>query len=227
MKYICMYADYLNILKDLSDVRRGRLMLAVMEYAFCGEVAQLRGEERLAYRMICSQIDRDREKYDETCQRNRANGSKGGRPRKKAAAEDENPGVSEKPKEKEKKKEKKNKKENINDRENENESSSSGCGDCADAQPEHHTPQGRPTLEIVKQYCLDHQLRFVDPEKFYDYYSANGWRMGHTAMVDWQAALRNWNRKDDQAAHQNVAYEDPVYTQFKRQYGVMDVPLQY
>ena len=29
MKYICMYADYLNILKDLSDVRRGRLMLAV------------------------------------------------------------------------------------------------------------------------------------------------------------------------------------------------------
>lgn len=34
----------------------------------------------------------------------------------------------------------------------------------------------------------------LEAEKFYDYYTANGWRTGKNAMKDWKAAARNWIR---------------------------------
>lgn len=33
-------------------------------------------------------------------------------------------------------------------------------------------------------------------ERFYDYYTANGWKAGRNPMKDWKAAARNWIRKD-------------------------------
>lgn len=34
----------------------------------------------------------------------------------------------------------------------------------------------------------------LEAKKFYDYYTANGWRTGKNAMKDWKAAARNWIR---------------------------------
>lgn len=34
----------------------------------------------------------------------------------------------------------------------------------------------------------------LDPDSFFDYYSANGWRIGGNPMRDWQAALRRWDK---------------------------------
>ena len=36
----------------------------------------------------------------------------------------------------------------------------------------------------------------MDPEYFYDYYEANGWRVGKDTLKDWQAAVRNWHRRN-------------------------------
>jgi hypothetical protein len=45
----------------------------------------------------------------------------------------------------------------------------------------------------VAAYCAE-RGKGVDPERWYDYYTANGWRVGRNAMKDWRAAVRTWER---------------------------------
>lgn len=53
-----------------------------------------------------------------------------------------------------------------------------------------------PTLEEVKAYCQERN-NLVDPEKFIDYYSSNGWKVGgRSKMVDWKACVRTWERNN-------------------------------
>lgn len=51
----------------------------------------------------------------------------------------------------------------------------------------------KPTLEQVKQYCLERNNN-VDSERFINYYESNGWKVGKSPMKDWKAAVRNWER---------------------------------
>ena len=50
-----------------------------------------------------------------------------------------------------------------------------------------------PTLEEVSDYCWERQ-NHVDPQKFIDHYSSNGWMVGRTKMKDWKAAVRTWEK---------------------------------
>ena len=53
-----------------------------------------------------------------------------------------------------------------------------------------------PTLEDVKAYCSERKNK-VDPERWYDYYTSNGWKVGKNPMKDWKAAVRTWERTDE------------------------------
>lgn len=53
----------------------------------------------------------------------------------------------------------------------------------------------KPTIEDVQAYCKERNNN-VDAQKWYDYYSANGWRVGKNPMKDWKAAIRTWERGD-------------------------------
>jgi hypothetical protein len=50
-----------------------------------------------------------------------------------------------------------------------------------------------PSLEEVSSYCNERGT-LVDPVKWYDYYTSNGWRVGKNPMKDWKAAVRTWER---------------------------------
>jgi len=52
-----------------------------------------------------------------------------------------------------------------------------------------------PTLDEVKAYCKE-RGNHVDPERWHDYYSSNGWKVGKNPMKDWKAAVRTWERDD-------------------------------
>lgn len=54
-----------------------------------------------------------------------------------------------------------------------------------------------PTLEEVQAYCEERNNN-VDAQKFIDYYTANGWKVGRNSMKDWKAAVRTWERNNDQ-----------------------------
>lgn len=51
----------------------------------------------------------------------------------------------------------------------------------------------KPTLDDIKAYCIERNNN-VDPERFYDYYEANGWKVGKNSMKDWKASVRTWER---------------------------------
>ena len=51
-----------------------------------------------------------------------------------------------------------------------------------------------PTLEEVKAYCKERKNN-VDPERFIDYYTSNGWQVGKNKMKDWKAAVRTWEKE--------------------------------
>jgi len=50
-----------------------------------------------------------------------------------------------------------------------------------------------PKIEEVIQYCSE-RSNTVDPQQWYDYYLANGWKVGKNTMKDWKAAIRTWER---------------------------------
>ena len=53
----------------------------------------------------------------------------------------------------------------------------------------------KPTLEEVQSYCRDRQ-NDVDAQRFIDYYSSNGWKVGKNPMKDWKAAVRTWEHTE-------------------------------
>lgn len=52
-----------------------------------------------------------------------------------------------------------------------------------------------PTVEEVSAYCTEKGYK-IDPDRFVDYYTSNGWMVGRNKMKDWRAAVRSWSRKE-------------------------------
>ena len=69
-----------------------------------------------------------------------------------------------------------------------------------------------PTLEEVRDYCIERRNN-VDPQRFMDYYTSNGWRVGKNPMRDWKAAVRNWERGDKTS--------DNIFFEIAREEGLM------
>jgi len=51
----------------------------------------------------------------------------------------------------------------------------------------------KPTLDEVKKYFQEQNHPELEGQKFYNYFSSNGWLVGgKTQMVNWNAAAENW-----------------------------------
>lgn len=50
-----------------------------------------------------------------------------------------------------------------------------------------------PTIGLVKEFFQEKKVKSIEAEKYFNYYSSNGWKVGgKTQMKDWKAAARNW-----------------------------------
>lgn len=67
----------------------------------------------------------------------------------------------------------------------------------------------KPEPEEIAAYCAERQ-NGIDPEQFYDYYEANGWRMGQNPMRSWKAAVRTWERKKAGSSGENTPESAPT-----------------
>lgn len=52
-----------------------------------------------------------------------------------------------------------------------------------------------PSIDEVRKY-IEEKGYSIDPERFVDYYTANGWMVGKSHMKDWKATVRNWERNN-------------------------------
>lgn len=64
-----------------------------------------------------------------------------------------------------------------------------------------------PTVEEVSAYCKE-RGNGVDPQRFVDYYTSNGWKVGKNTMRDWRAAVRTWEKNDRKGKQPRVTDYD-------------------
>lgn len=166
-----VYHDWIPAFEALSPAELGRLTMCALKYSAHGEEPELSGSERYTWPLIKSQIDRDKARYDEITQKRSAAGKKS---HSKSYQMISNDIICYQEKENKKEKEKENKKENEK------------------REVKRFAP---PTLDEVQAYCSE-RGNSVDPERFLDYYTSNGWKVGKNPMKDWKAAVRSWERSD-------------------------------
>lgn len=182
MKYLKVFTDFAKSMELLSDAEKGRLFDAMLNYADSGIEPDLKGNERFIWATAKLNIDRE----DEFLRKQKENGSKGGRPTKPTETQN-NPT---KPTETQKSQKDKDKDKEIKRKEYK-ETTPYGV----EKKSSRFSP---PTLEEVKAYCLDRN-NGVDAERWYNYYSANGWMVGKNHMKDWKAAVRTWEKEGTEA----------------------------
>lgn len=77
-----LYTSYYALIEGLTDEQLGQLTRAIFLYARDGEIISLEPVVRMAFGFIVDDMKRNKAKYEEKVERWRANGKKGGRPRK-------------------------------------------------------------------------------------------------------------------------------------------------
>jgi hypothetical protein len=53
----------------------------------------------------------------------------------------------------------------------------------------------KPSKNEIALYAAEMNYA-INAEKFFNYYEANGWKVGRNKMNDWKAAVRNWASND-------------------------------
>jgi len=81
-KSFLLYCDLIHTFKHLSKEQRGELIMWVLEYVNDLNPKPLNGLLQAVAEPIKQQLKRDLEKYENIRERNKINGSKGGRPKK-------------------------------------------------------------------------------------------------------------------------------------------------
>lgn len=69
-----------------------------------------------------------------------------------------------------------------------------------------------PSITEVGAYCIERGNE-VDPQRFHDHYTSNGWMVGKNKMKDWKAAVRTWEKSSPtQQSRLATAEEDAAWT---------------
>ena len=172
MKYLKVFCDFVECLDALADDEKGRLFVAMLNYAATGETPVLTGSERVLWAVSKQMIDRQSESYDRVCSANKANIMRRYESKEDVTKQyetlpnDTNGNESKQDKDKDKDKEKKKK------------------------------VFQAPTIEDVKAYCEERKNN-INAERFVDYYAAQDWKLSNgVKMADWRAAVRNWEKRD-------------------------------
>ena len=198
-KSFVLYHDIRTPLELLTDEQRGKLFLALLNYSEYGELPDFDGALLMAFAFIRTSLDRDAEAWAEKRAKRAEAGRSGGLAK---VANASNASSS---------------KQNVANLAvpvsvpvsvsvpvpvNVNTPNTS-VGRRTAASPPRAARFTPPTVDEVKTYCVERGSS-VDPEKFVDFYSANGWKQGkNKPIVDWKAAVRTWERSDAQQKAQD------------------------
>lgn len=185
---IVFYRSFYEAIKELPAEEFRNAVMAIMEYGLNDSEIDTSGVAKAILIMAKPQIDKNNKRYE--------NGLRGGTKPKRNQNEtnpEPNPNrtvtkVEPTPNQNGTKAEPK----RTNPEPNDNDNVNDNVNDIKES--EEKMPRFYPpTLEELKKYIADNKYN-VDPERFIDYYTANGWTVGKNRMKDWKAAVRNWDR---------------------------------
>lgn len=67
----------------------------------------------------------------------------------------------------------------------------------------------KPSASDVNEYGSTLNPPFTRGSDFIDHYESNGWKVGKTAMKDWRAAVRTWQRRQPQTQTRTLFDQSP------------------
>ena len=178
--YVKAYYDWIEQTAALSDAERGRLFIAVLEYARSGLEPKLDGRESILFPVFRATIDRD----NKVAKTNAQNGALGGRGNKATESETKRNKATEseiKPTQEKRHKTQEKDKDKDYDKD-----------ESIKKAPGRFAP---PSVEEVVSYCRERK-NGVDAQRFVDFYASKGWKVGNNPMKDWKAAVRTWEARD-------------------------------
>ena len=187
---IVIYARQRMALKRLTDAQRGVLLDALLTYAGGEEPTFTDGMVMVAFDFFRTQIDIDRAKYDEVCEKRREAGRNGGLAKKANATKCYQMQANND--------KTKHDNDNNNDNENENVNDNVVIVPTAQQPPQRKTAKFvKPTIEEIRAYTTAKHYTF-DAEAFFAYYESNGWKVGRNPMKDWRMACTTWQKKQNE-----------------------------
>lgn len=176
MEFLKVWVSFREVISTLNDAEKGRLFEAMLTYADTGEEPQdFKGNERFLWPVAKQDIDRTALK-NETL---RANGMKGGRPKK--TKDNQTKPEETKENQTEPNESYKEKKDNVY-----KETLLTEC-------KEKNSGFVPPSPEEVDAYCRERN-NGINGQFFVDYYAATGWMVGKSRMKDWKAKIRTWEQ---------------------------------
>ena len=192
-----LYGDIIEYVEGddaLSDAQAAELFRVYLAYANGKEVKISDPEVKGIWRFIKSRVDKDNVKYEEKCEQLRENIKNRYKSKEKATNEYKcNQQATN---------------EYICNNDNDSDNDISPNGDKE--KPNAYAlgkKKPRPTLDEVKAYAGE-KGRPEEAEHFFDFYTANGWKVGKNPMKDWQAAFRNWLKNDFDRGKPKVSEAD-------------------
>lgn len=206
-KYFTFYRSFADSIFEFDEKTQFELLRAIIKYSLYDEEIKLEGVSKSVWHLIKPILDSSKKNYENGC-KGAAYGSLGGRPKtpkKPQENPEETPTQTPIIENREKNKDNREKKiddEVLNIDEDDNREIKKKADKSA-------TRFQKPTIEEIYAYSQELGLSTYDyngqqksqaqttAESFFDYYSANGWKVGgKAAMKDWKASLRNWIRRD-------------------------------
>lgn len=169
-KYTPIWDDWFEVTQELNAQEKGRLIDAIVAYDNGGDwQEQIKGNERYVFPGYRARIDR----YNEICGMRTASAKSS-----KSQQTEAKPSKVQ---------------QNANDKDNDKDNDIKETP--LTGSKEKRTRFSPPTVDEVADYCRE-RGNHVDPQRFVDFYTAKGWRVGQNPMRDWKAAVRTWEQRD-------------------------------
>ena len=190
--------SYHEAIRDLPDSDRLQMYEAIVRYGLYNEVIELSGVTKALFTLIKPNIDSSQNRY-------RASKENGKKPPKEGSN----------PRGRPRKNQTENQSENQTENQNENQDKDKDREKDSDRDMDFDSDMDfdrdriRPTLEEVKQFAFENGLR-ADPERFFNYNSARGWKIGRDSITDWKALFRAWDAREPEKPPEqdwNVHYD--------------------
>lgn len=182
-KSFMLYLDNYKQWEMLDDAQAGALIKAIYRYASTGEqLDSADGMVMMAFSFITSQIDRDAEKYDETCKKRAESARKryqkpDGEPSANADCELQNLQMHTNASDKD------------TDTDTDTDTEREKETDIQDASPARSFAP--PSVDEVRDYCRKRK-NGISAKRFVEHYTAFGWIVNGQPVTDWRALVRKW-----------------------------------
>jgi lipopolysaccharide export LptBFGC system permease protein LptF len=175
------YRSFYEAIKELEPHIQAQVYTAVFEYALNFHEVELTGIAKTVFTLIKPQLDANNKRY--------SNGTKAKQKQNGSKTEAKN-------------KQKRSKVEanvNVNDNVNENENGNDNLNLNVNVNANRFSkPQPIDVLNYMAELNQQAGNRWqeskviLEAQKFFDYYTSNGWKVGKNSMKDWHATVRNW-----------------------------------